>query len=74
MRATETYYFKKDITKLGYNTYEELYTFQFYDLIKFIKKIDNKYDNIILISHNPGIQDFCLEFVFNKQNNIFSII
>ena len=71
-RATETlsYFNKKDITKLGYNTCEELYTFQFYDLIKFIKKIDNKYDNIILIGHNPGIQDFCLEFILNQKNNI----
>ena len=72
-RATETlsYFNKKNITKLGYGTYKELYTFQYYDLIKFIKKIDNKYDDIILISHNPGIQDFCLEYVLNKQNNIF---
>ena len=23
----------------------------------------------MLISHNPGIQDFCLEYVINKQNN-----
>ena len=37
-----------------------------------IKKIeDNKYDNIILISHNPGIQDFCFEFILNQQNNLF---
>ena len=72
-RATETlsYFNKKEITKYGCNTYEELYTFQLSDLIKFIKKIDNKYENIILISHNPGIQDFCFEFVLNKQNNIF---
>ena len=40
-------------------------------MIKFLKKIDNKYDNIILISHNPSIQDFCLEFVLDQQNNIF---
>ena len=70
-RAIETlFYFKnKNVTKSGYKICKDLYTFNFNDLVEFIKKIDNRYKNVILISHNPGIQDFCLKYTNNKVSS-----
>ena len=71
-RALETMLpFKNNlISNFGYEIHKKLYTFNYYDLLTFTKKIDNKYQKIMLISHNPGIQDFCLEYVKNKKNNL----
>ena len=70
-RALETmFYFKnKNITKSGYKICKDLYTFNYNELAEFIKNIDNKYKNVIIISHNPGIQDFCLKYTNNKVND-----
>ena len=70
-RATETLHpFKnKLISNFGYEIHKKLYTFNYYDLLRFTKRIEDKYQNIILISHNPSIQNFCLEYVKNKKNN-----
>jgi phosphohistidine phosphatase len=35
-----------------------LYTFEYYDLVKFIKNIDNLNDNIIIFGHNFALTDF----------------
>ena len=70
-RATETLIpFKNNlISNFGYEIHKKLYTFNYYDLLTFTKRIDDKYQNIMLISHNPSIQDFCLKYVINKKNN-----
>ena len=70
-RATETLHpFKnKLISNFGYEIHKKLYTFNYYDLLRFTKKIEDKYQNIMLISHNPSIQNFCLKYVKNKKNN-----
>tara|TARA_Y100000589_G_C26941061_1_gene542414 strand:- start:4 stop:543 length:540 start_codon:yes stop_codon:yes gene_type:complete len=70
-RATETLlpFKNKLISHFGYETNKKLYTFNYYDLLTFTKRINDKYQKVMLISHNPGIQDFCLEYVINKQNN-----
>ena len=57
------------ISNFGYEFHKKLYTFNYYDLLTFTKRIENKYQNIMLISHNPSIQNFCLEYVKNKKNN-----
>ena len=51
------------------NATEKLYTFNYYDLLAFTKRIEDKYQNIMLISHNPSIQNFCLEYVKNQKSN-----
>ena len=70
-RATETLHpFKnKLISNFGYEIYKKLYTFNYYDLLTFTKRIEDKYQNIMLISHNPSIQNFCLEYVKNQKSN-----
>lgn len=35
-----------------------LYTFSYYDLVKFIKNIDDIHDNIIIFGHNFALTDF----------------
>lgn len=37
---------------------EELYHSDVSFLFEFISKIDNKYDDVLLIAHNPGIENF----------------
>jgi phosphohistidine phosphatase len=37
---------------------DALYTFEYYDLIKFIKKIDDVCNNIIIFGHNFALTDF----------------
>ena len=70
-RATETLlpFKNKLISHFGYETHKKLYTFNYYDLLTFTKRIEDKYQNIMLISHNPSIQNFCLEYVKNQKNN-----
>ena len=41
---------------------EYLYTFDGYKLEKYIKSIDNDYDNVILFVHNNAITDFVNKF------------
>ena len=44
-----------DLQKIRIN--EELYTFNFKELITFIKKIDNTLSNIIIVGHNPAFSE-----------------
>ena len=70
-RATETLvpFKNKLISKFGYEINKKLYTFNYFDLLKFTKEIDDKYEKILLISHNPSIQNFCLKYIMNRRNN-----
>ncbi|MFV0305380.1 MAG: SixA phosphatase family protein [Moheibacter sp.] len=38
--------------------FEELYTFSFFDLLKFIKKIDNQVQTILIFGHNEAFTEF----------------
>ena len=70
-RATETLvpFKNKLISKFGYEINKKLYTFNYFDLLTFTKEIDDKYEKILLISHNPSIQNFCLKYIMNRRNN-----
>tara|TARA_A100000164_G_C21894149_1_gene766970 strand:+ start:247 stop:735 length:489 start_codon:yes stop_codon:yes gene_type:complete len=49
---------------------EELYTFNYYDVFNFIKKIDNSYSEIILVGHNPAFTEISNFFSENKIINL----
>lgn len=37
---------------------DQLYTFSFFDLLKFIKNLDNQHQNVILFGHNEAFTEF----------------
>jgi phosphohistidine phosphatase len=45
-----------DFQKIEFN--DMLYTFEYYDLVKFIQNIDANRDNIIIFGHNFALTDF----------------
>jgi len=48
----------------------ELYTFDAQKLMAYIKKINNKLRDIIIIGHNPAIHEVCLNIIDScNQNN-----
>ena len=68
-RATQTLIpFKK---KFNYKIQNKLYTFNYYHLLEFLKGIDDKFENVMLICHNPSIQDFCCKYIVNDNNAEF---
>jgi len=48
----------------------ELYTFNMLDVFDFIKQIDNKYSNIVLVGHNPAYTEILNYFTENKILNL----
>ena len=49
---------------------DELYTFNFAEVMKFIKTIDNKYSNVVLVGHNPAYTEISNYFSENKILNL----
>ena len=49
---------------------DELYTFNMLDVFDFIKQIDNKYSNIVLVGHNPAYTEILNYFTENKILNL----
>ena len=49
---------------------DELYTFSFIDVIKFIKNIDNIYSNVVLVGHNPAYTEISNYFSEYKILNL----
>jgi phosphohistidine phosphatase len=47
-----------------------LYTFDYYDLVKFIKNIDDNYDNIIVFGHNFALTDFINQHADIELDNL----
>ena len=59
-RALHTASIMINLTKISYkklNVVEALYTFNHIDIIKFIKKVDNIYNQVIIVGHNPAFTD-----------------
>lgn len=52
-----------DFTKIEFT--EDLYTFEYYHLVKFIKNIDSNLNKIIIFGHNFALTDF-----INQHSNI----
>mgnify|MGYP001172951855 FL=1 len=49
---------------------EELYTFDCNDVFNFIKKIDNRYSEVVLVGHNPAYTEISNYFSENKILNL----
>lgn len=49
---------------------EKLYTFSFFDLLRFIKQIDNKYDTAIFFGHNEAFTEFTNRMGDNFQKKL----
>ena len=49
---------------------DELYTFSFTEVMKFIKNIDNIYSNVVLVGHNPAYTEISNYFSENKILNL----
>jgi len=48
----------------------ELYTFDMFEVFDFIKQIDHKYSNILLVGHNPAYTEISNYFSENKILNL----
>ena len=48
----------------------ELYTFNMFEVFDFIKQIDDKYSNILLVGHNPAYTEISNYFSENKILNL----
>ena len=48
----------------------ELYTFNMSEVFNFIRQIDNKYSNIVLVGHNPAYTEISNYFSENKILNL----
>ncbi len=69
-RALHTASIMIDITKISYEKLvinENLYTFNYIDILNFIKKIDNIYNQIVIVGHNPAFTSTAN--FFSKNNN-----
>ena len=49
---------------------KELYTFDMFEVFDFIKQIDDKYSNILLVGHNPAYTEISNYFSENKILNL----
>ena len=49
---------------------DELYTFSFTEIMKFIKNIDDIYSNVVLVGHNPAYTEISNYFSENKILNL----
>ena len=59
---------KPSLKKTKISIIDELYTFNFLKFAKQIYKFDNKYDNILMIGHNPAMHTTILNFTNNNIN------
>ena len=49
---------------------EDLYTFEFNEVVNFINKIENKYSEVVLVGHNPAYTEISNYFSENKILNL----
>ena len=49
---------------------DELYTFNFTEVMEFIRTIDNIYSNVVLVGHNPAYTEISNYFSENKILNL----
>ena len=42
-----------------YQTVQDLYTFEYCDLVEFCHGIDNKHNSVVIVGHNPALTDLC---------------
>jgi len=49
---------------------EDLYTFNYFEVFDFIKKIEDKYSQVVLVGHNPAYTEISNYFSENKILNL----
>ena len=49
---------------------EDLYTFEFNEVLNFVNKIENKYSEVVLVGHNPAYTEISNYFSENKILNL----
>jgi len=49
---------------------EDLYTFEFNEVVNFINKIENKYSEVVLVGHNPAYTEISNYYSENKILNL----
>ena len=49
---------------------EDLYTFNYFEVFDFIKKIEDKYSHVVLVGHNPAYTEISNYFSENKILNL----
>ncbi len=60
IRAISTAIIMTSVLKINFSKihlYESLYTFNSQDIINFIRSIDNKYNRVICVGHNPAYSE-----------------
>ena len=50
---------------------KELYNTSEIEILKIIKKVDDKYKSLLLINHMPSIKDFCSKICLNQNSNFY---
>ena len=69
-RALHTASIMINLTKISFKkliVVEALYTFNHIDIINFIKKVDNTYNQVIIVGHNPAFTSTANFFSLNKD-------
>lgn len=49
---------------------EKLYTFSFFDLLRFIKNLDNQLENVLFLGHNEAYTEFVSRMSDQYLNNL----
>jgi phosphohistidine phosphatase len=76
IRAKQTWELVNRIVEKKENViYEDsLYMSDFSNFINIIKKTKNNFKNLMIVSHNPGIENLALELSKDKNNEIYEKI
>ena len=76
IRAKQTWEVVNRIVEIKENIlYEDsLYMSDFSNFINIIKKTKNNFKNLMIVSHNPGIENLALELSKDKNNEIYEKI
>ena len=76
IRAKQTWDWVNRIIKKKKNIIykDNLYMANSADFMNIVKKTNNKHKSLMIISHNPGIENFALELIKNKKNNKYKSI
>ena len=76
VRAKETWELVNRIVKKknNINYKNKLYMANFSDFLNIIKETKDNFKSLMLISHNPGIENFALEIIKNKESEKYKNI
>lgn len=72
-RTTETTMIISDCLggKIDFSLESRLYLASVYDLFSIVTGFDEDLDSILLVGHNPGIHQFCMEFAGTGDKQVY---